>query len=718
MLRLFFFVKIGPVGLQRKENFIIKDEEKIFSQLRPAFAWLCLRHGLSLNEAKFERAYIEAVNSTKNLVDIISHIGDALGIEWVMQEEYPGFISSQDSCLVFINGSSDLFGIRTQPPDFVEKTSWSQGWVSHAEIIRKDLLISNEKILFLFPKFQQASMESLSNDSLENVSSWDLLKHFLKPEREDIQAIVIYSIIIGCLSLVMPIGVQSLVNTVAFGAMLQPVVVLTGLVSMGLIFSGVLRVIQFIMVETLQRKLFYNTAKTLVSRLLNKVLLSPLQDDLSARITRFYDISVIQKNIAGLLLEGLSIVLQMVIGFVLLAIYHPMLLFLDVIIIGAIVMIVMNSAKKAFITSFKESSKKHELVDFLQDVSKNQFLFYGKKAKRWVESKVNSILTEHLLYRQKHFKILFKKAISSVFVQVLANVLLLGVGGALVIKKQLTLGQLVAAEIVVNSLVGGISKFYKHLESFYDLIAGLKKLFWTINFPVGQPVGSWVDSSSTNSLGVLSGYSSDNWFFIKGAATQPLERGELQIVFPDKIQDEKKILLEFLPSTSGGSGKKLQFLDLNLEQWNKSHLMEQMAILADVPQFKGRIIDYLSFDSDLIQLADMQRLCNFMGISHLYNGEEGLFKEISHGEFAISLNERVRLILARQLIEKKQLLIMKDPFLSLVLATAQDALLKLLHSGQTAVVLLASFGCTNINDELKEKAVSLVCYRSYKEGVV
>ena len=50
---------------------------------------------------------------------------------------------------------------------------------------------------------------------------------------------------------------------------------------------------------------------------------------------------------------------------------------------------------------------------------------------------------------------------------------LLGLGGWLVIQGQLTLGQLVAAELIVTAIVGSFVKMGKHLESFYDLLASI-----------------------------------------------------------------------------------------------------------------------------------------------------------------------------------------------------------------------------------------------------
>ena len=56
------------------------------------------------------------------------------------------------------------------------------------------------------------------------------------------------------------------------------------------------------------------------------------------------------------------------------------------------------------------------------------------------------------------------------------HTLVLGLGGWLVIQGELTLGQLVAAELIVMVIMGSFAKVGKHMESFYDLLASVDKL--------------------------------------------------------------------------------------------------------------------------------------------------------------------------------------------------------------------------------------------------
>jgi putative ABC transport system ATP-binding protein len=68
--------------------------------------------------------------------------------------------------------------------------------------------------------------------------------------------------------------------------------------------------------------------------------------------------------------------------------------------------------------------------------------------------------------------------------QVISNGILLGIGGYLVIERQLTIGQLVAAELVISKILFDISKFGKHLESYYSLLAAIEKVDNVLSLPL------------------------------------------------------------------------------------------------------------------------------------------------------------------------------------------------------------------------------------------
>lgn len=101
------------------------------------------------------------------------------------------------------------------------------------------------------------------------MSPWRRVRAFVRIDRADIWLCVVYGIAIGLLSLITPIAVQSLVNTVAFGSVVLPLIVLTALLALGLAFSGLIRILQAIVVETLQERMFIRAVADIARRFIS-----------------------------------------------------------------------------------------------------------------------------------------------------------------------------------------------------------------------------------------------------------------------------------------------------------------------------------------------------------------------------------------------------------------------------------------------------------------
>ena len=164
------------------------------------------------------------------------------------------------------------------------------------------------------------------------------LLSFLKPDGKDIRAIFVFSVIVGILSLTTPLAVEALVNTIAFGRYLQPLLILSLMVFVFLVFRAGLKVLMTVMVEIMQRRIFVRVVDDL-SYHLPRVPLTHWKSHHGPEIVnRFFDVVNIQKVSARLLLESLMLILQTLIGMTVLAFYHPFLLGYD---IGLLVMMVV-----------------------------------------------------------------------------------------------------------------------------------------------------------------------------------------------------------------------------------------------------------------------------------------------------------------------------------------------------------------------------------------
>lgn len=315
------------------------------------------------------------------------------------------------------------------------------------------------------------------------------LRAWLRPETPDILMILVYALVAGALSLATPLAVEALVNTVAFGRLLTPVVVLALILFAFLVFSAAMKVLQTMVVEILQQRMFVRVAGDLSARLPN--LRADAMGSLEGRetVNRFLDVAIAQKAIAALLLDGISLVLSMLIGMAVLAFYHPWLLGFDLVLVAALVVTVWIMGRGAIRTAIAESRTKYRVTAWLEDLAGCRTAFRYPGGADYAMMRTDRLVHEYISDRKEHFAILLRQITVSLAIQAIASTALLGLGGWLVISGQLSLGQLVAAELIVAVVVGAFTKLGKHLESFYDLMGAVDKIGHLVDLPMEQASG-------------------------------------------------------------------------------------------------------------------------------------------------------------------------------------------------------------------------------------
>ncbi|MGB1278135.1 MAG: ATP-binding cassette domain-containing protein, partial [Nannocystaceae bacterium] len=242
-------------------------------------------------------------------------------------------------------------------------------------------------------------------------------------------------------------------------------------------------------IEVLQRKIFVRTAEDF-GRRLPAVRHEVWDNNHGPELTnRFFDVLTIQKTLSALLLDGLSLALQTILGMVLLGFYHPLLLAFDVVLF-VLLIAVLALGRGAVATGYRESSAKYRTAAWLQDISHASHLFRTDSAQRYAAHRTQMLCHDYLAARKQHFRILLRQVTGGIGLQVFTMVALLSVGGFLVIGRQLTLGQLVAAELVIATVGASFVKLGKNLEKLYDLNVGVMKVTDVVEKPTVRVGGA------------------------------------------------------------------------------------------------------------------------------------------------------------------------------------------------------------------------------------
>ena len=321
-------------------------------------------------------------------------------------------------------------------------------------------------------------------------SPYATLRALFRPEWGDVRAIAVFALFVALLNLATPIAVESLVGTVAFGRLLQPIVVLAALLFGFLAFQALLRLLQVWVAELIQRRTFVRVAGDLARRLPRVTADGMHGHSPPELVNRFFDVVTVQKVAAGLLLDGLNLVLGAIIGLGILAFYHPFLLGFDLVLLTLMTVVTWLLGRGAVKTAVYESKQKYRTAAWLEELAANPTAFRHAGGAVFAVDRADRLTADYLEARRKHFRVLVRQVAFALGLQAVAATALLSLGGWLVINQRLTLGQLVAAELIVTLVLSSFSKLGKHLEAWYDLVAAGDKLGVLFALPTERSDGA------------------------------------------------------------------------------------------------------------------------------------------------------------------------------------------------------------------------------------
>jgi len=515
---------------------------------------------------------------------------------------------------------------------------------------------------------------------------WRMVAH----DRGDVIAVAVFAIAIGVLSLATPIAVQALVNFVALGGAIPPLLVVALLLFLGLSFAAVLSALQTWVVEVLQRRLFVRVFADLSARLPRLSMSVHEHYYAPELVNRFLDVIAVQKLGAFLLLDGLAILLSASVGLIVLAFYHPLLLAFDVVLLLAIALIVIGPAQRGIKTSKAESNAKYAIVAWLEELARNPLLYKSSGALRFVFERSDRLAREFLTHRAAHFRVVFTHYVGVYALQVLASTALLGVGGLLVIEGTLSLGQLVAAELIVTLVVSSVAKLGKHLESFYDLVAATDKVGKLLDLPV-EPQGG------EHHLEIAGGRGMELEFRSVSLGPQGhavFEHVSMHVRAGERVGirgpsgSGKTSLLELAWGLRTPSAGSIRIDDRDLRALALESVRRTASLVESVEVMEGSLRENVRVTRPFVTDDDVHRALKELGlVEEIERLPDGLETELTSSGRPLSSGQLVRLQIARAIAGRPRLLLISDVFQSLA-PDARERVLDVLFDPQAPWTLL------------------------------
>lgn len=514
----------------------------------------------------------------------------------------------------------------------------------------------------------RSSDHSVSREAGFHVDHPDPLSRFYALVREHDRTLLVllsYNFLTGLLSLAVPLAAQALVNTIAAGMFIQPLVILTLLLFGGLLITGFLRVLKLALVETIQQQTFAEVALKLGRRIprIEHVVLS--EEYMPELVNRFFDVINIQKSWAKLLLDVPAAFLQVLIGLILMAFYSPILLVFDLVIVFCLFVIIFGLGRGGVDTSISESREKYRVAEWLEELARCETSFKMCSIPVYLMRKTDMLVVQYIEARRSHFAVILRQSIGSYIFQAFANAGILGIGGFLVIERQLTLGQLVAAEIIIVVVLSSVEKLIRSIETYFDLVTGLHKVGHVIDLPTERHQGldvKWPEHGTAVTVkGLHFSYANDiDIFNDLELSVKPEERMSLV----GKSGSGKSTLASLICRLQSPSHGSIQLDKVDVSDISLKNLRKHVALVSDANEiFEGTIEENITIGRDFVSYTDVVWALSVTQLDRdMVKFKDGLKTELVSSGRNLSRGQMQRILIARAIVERPQVLILDEAF--------------------------------------------------------
>lgn len=530
------------------------------------------------------------------------------------------------------------------------------------------------------------------------------LIELLREDRNDILVLIVYTVVTGILALTLPLAAQALVNIIAAGIFFQPLIVLTLIVLGGLLFAGLLRALQLVLVEILQQRIFARTTLLLanrIPRIRNSALAGEYAPEL---VNRFFDILTVQKTIAKLLIDGLAATVQGFVGLILLAIYSPLLLSLALFILCFLLLLFFVLGYGGLRTSITESIHKYRVAEWLEELARCHIGFKMNGALDYLVTRTDNIIVQYLLARRQHFRVVFRQAVGSYLFQALASAATLGIGGYLVIQREMTLGQLVAAELIVVTVLASMDKLVLQTEQFYDLLTGLDKVGHVTDMPLERVDGKAFPTRTEGAAVICrdARFSYPEGREVLTGINLTVLPGE-RIALVGVSGAGKSTFVSLLCGLEEPSHGTIEINGLNVRELHLQSLRGGVALAGDSDEiFEGTIEENVAIGRTEVTYEDIQRALEIAQLTEdVARMPQGTRTLLVAGGQNLSRGQRQRLAIARAIVNKPQLLIVDEAVVGIDEMTRQK-ILEALYAPENPWTLIA---ITHIDEVVMRSSV-------------
>jgi len=300
-----------------------------------------------------------------------------------------------------------------------------------------------------------------------------VLNGFIKTlayDKSSINYILYYTLLEGILVLAIPLTSSFVINSLVAHSYIS-------LITLGIVISVIfilivaLRLIQEYIIEKFEQKVFVRQGLDTASKVYNlKENNKTINYPIDKLMNYFFEITTIQKIFPVFILNGAGLIIQVLLTLLLLLIFNENLFFGAFGIIFFYIILIIFLGKNGIKFAAERSDTKHSAIHYLQKLPNSEL------SKDKIFSDMEKNMSKYVDARQNQFGVRIKQLAISFLTQGIIITGFFILGGYLVINGSMPIGEFVASEIIVVTLIYAMNSFVKQIDYIYDGIEGYYKI--------------------------------------------------------------------------------------------------------------------------------------------------------------------------------------------------------------------------------------------------
>jgi ABC-type bacteriocin/lantibiotic exporter with double-glycine peptidase domain len=480
-------------------------------------------------------------------------------------------------------------------------------------------------------------------------------------ERRVLALIVSYSLAIGLFSLIVPLTVQELVNTFAFAIQPITIVTLAGVMVSALAFVGAFKTLQYYAVEVLERRLFARITIAMTQQLPH----FQFQGFKPRFANYFMETVLMQRALSVLLVDLINVIVGGAVGMTILVFYHPYFLLFDALLLAGFNIIFFLLSHGGLRTTIEMSHAKYAVLHWMQEISYNLLHFKATDSQPLLMRKTDELVDRYVETRRERFGILVRQYLGSVGWQAIAHSGLLATAGWLLSIGQLTLGQLVAAEVVVSTMLLNFDAVVKRMGHVYYFLTALAELNYFFSLPKDQESARLsVPLPDPTIHGIR--VTCKDLAVVHDGAPPVFQNFDLEVTPGEKIgvyastTAAKTALARVLAGLEAPTGGVIRYNGVDLRHLNLDAINRCRGFMLDsqLSLFEGTIEDNVVLGRSYIPYADIRWALRFTELEEEVDAmPQGVKTHVRAPGRALAPTHTLRILLARAILARPQIMI-------------------------------------------------------------